>query len=125
MGPLNDMTTYKSHEEIEAEYIHVLGPELGPYFHALYVDVVWLEDKWHEFRELYGASEARVDLLNAAAPYFFGTLHDALFENLLLHLSRLTDKSIMGGKQNVSVLGLAAMVADESFRVEVESLAAD
>jgi hypothetical protein len=115
------MMTIKSPEQVEREFESALGADLGPYFHALYVDVAWLETKWRDFRELYGTSEARVELLNQAAWSFFGTLHNTLFEDLLLHLTRLTDKARIGKSENVSIRGLPGLFPDPS-RAEIAAL---
>lgn len=116
------MTRHTSPADVEREQIEALGAELGPYFHQLYVETAWIQDKWRDFRELYGTSPVRIDLLNEAASRFFGMVHDALWEDTLLHLSRLTDAAKMGKRDNLSLCRLPELIRDAGLRVEVSSL---
>lgn len=116
------MSRDMSPEDVKQHYITGLGADLGAYFHELYVEVAWLQDKWREFRELYGASSERIDVLNEAASHFFGIVHGVLWEDTLLHLGRLTDAPEMGKKKNLSLRGLPVLIVDEAFRVEISSL---
>jgi hypothetical protein len=90
------MARHLSADEVESEHLAAFGKELGPIYHALYNDVVWLHIRWDQHRLLYGAKPERIDLLNSAAPMFFRLLQDTLFEQTLLDISRLTEKSKMG-----------------------------
>src|ERR1700722_171104 len=73
------------------EYIALMGQALGPLCYELREDIDWLQNKWAEFRELFGNGAERIDLLNTVACNFFGFLHKMMFEDAMLHLCRLTD----------------------------------
>ena len=61
----------------------------------------YIEIKWAEYKELFGTSPRRIELLNSAAGLFFRILQDTLWEDALLHLCRLTDPAKMHGKENL------------------------
>lgn len=68
-----------------------MGEPLGKLFYALWNEVVWLNVKWKEYLELYGTKKTRIELMNRAAPGFFKLLQDVLLEDIILHITRLTD----------------------------------
>ena len=61
-----------SSEELKLARAQAMGAELGARYNVLWTQVVWLNAKWTEFVALYADSPERIDLLNEAAPYFFG-----------------------------------------------------
>lgn len=115
------MSHYKSAEEVRAEHLAVLGPDLGEAYHALYNEVAWLHLNWRQYRELFGTSPERVDLLNEAAALFTTLLHGWIWEATLLHLSRLTDSPRSAGKANLTIRGLPVLVPDPELRADVQS----
>ncbi len=78
-------------EELGAEYVRVMGSDLGQLCGELRDDVDWLRRKWSNFQELFGKGQERIDLLNRAASNFFYFLHRLFFEDAMLHLCRLSD----------------------------------
>src|SRR5262245_18340275 len=88
-----------------------MGPELGELQYLLSHDVFWLHCKWAEYRELFATKPSRIDLMNETAPAFFARLDDVLWSDVLLHLSRLTDKPTSRGKQNLTFLQYPRLVA--------------
>lgn len=116
------MAEEKSAEQVKAERLETLGPKLGPVFHALSDDLAWLQVKWAEYRELFGTSPERIDLLNSAAALFFRILQDTLWEDALLHLARLTDPADMGGKHNLTIRALPELCEDPTLRSKVSQL---
>lgn len=78
-------------DEVKQRYVTSMGKELGQLFHLLWNECVWLHWKWSEYATLYGSKSERVDLLNQAAPAFFKIVQDAMWEDILLHICRLTD----------------------------------
>lgn len=68
---------------------------------------------WSEYRTLFVDKESRVDLLNKASPKFFYLAQSSLFERVMLHIARLTDKGEMRGRRNVTIKGLENLVALE------------
>ena len=81
--------------------------------------------KWGQYRQLFAQSQRRVDLINQAAGHFFRILQDALFEDIILHLARLTDPAQSGHKHksqdNLSLWRLQ-MLVPETLSVEVADL---
>jgi HEPN superfamily AbiU2-like protein len=72
-------------------YIPKMGERLGTQFCALWEQVVWLHIKWDNFAELFGTKPKRIELLNKSASSFFGLIQDVLWNDVLLHIGRLTD----------------------------------
>lgn len=116
------MAEEKSSEQVKAERIETLGPKLGPVFHALSDDLAWLQVKWAEYRELFGTSSERIGLLNSAAASFFGNLEVTLWEDILLHLARLTDRKEIRGKHNLTIQALPELCEDPNLRSKVSQL---
>ena len=109
-------------DQVRKEHLDKLGPQLGPIFSELSDDFAWLQVKWGEYRELYGTSPERIDLINSAAGLFFRILQDTMWEDALLHLCRLTDPAVMGKKQNLSINALPELCTDEILREAVKTL---
>lgn len=119
------MAEQKTNEQVKTERINKLGKKLGPVFHALADDLAWLQVKWAEYRELFGTSPERIELLNSAAGLFFRILQDTLWEDTLLHLARLTDVAEMGGKRNLSIRAIPDLCEDPALRSRVSQLVDD
>jgi hypothetical protein len=66
-------------------------------------EVTWLHGRWICYRQLFGHSEARVDLLNESAATFFFVIQDILLGDVQLGLSKLTDPARTAGKENLSL----------------------
>jgi AbiU2 len=67
----------------------------------------------------------RVDLLNEAAPTFFGMVQKVLWEDMLLHISRLTDAPASGmdkDKENLTIRNLPCLVKDRAIKVDLHKL---
>jgi hypothetical protein len=108
-----------------AENIAAMGRELGELYSALWQEVAWIHSKWAEYVQLFGVKESRIDLLNRAAPRFARLLQDSLWEDVLLHIARLTDPAKSMGKSNLSIRALAPHVADPTVRGEIEELVSE
>jgi hypothetical protein len=107
------MSGYLSGEEAKQEHIRKLGDNLGSLFHGLWGEVAWLYIKWHEYVELFGKTSSRIDLLNNSAPLFFRIVQDSLWEDVLLHIARLTDPPKSAGKDNLTIQRLSGLVNQE------------
>jgi len=119
------MGRYKSEEEIQQEHLHAFGPTLGPLYHALHNEVTWLHAKWLEYRKLYAQSEERIDLLNGTAAFFFRLVQDVLWEDVLLHIARLTDPPKQRHFENLTLRRLPEAVPDQCLADELRSLVDD
>jgi hypothetical protein len=115
------MGAHRSAEEVEREHLGVLGPELGPTYHVLYEEVTWLHAKWNQYRQLY-ATPQTVDLLNRTAGFFFRVIQDVLWEDVVLHIARLTDSPKSMGKANLTLRRLPEVITIPELAAEVENL---
>lgn len=104
--------TERTAAEAKAANIALMGESLGAVYSELWQEVVWIHSNWAHYVELFGTSPQRIELLNKAAPSFFRTVQDTLFEAVLLHLARLTDSAKSVGKDNLSLQQLVALAAD-------------
>lgn len=114
------MTNQQTSDEMKAECVAAMGEELGTTYHALWQEVAQLHLRWIEFKELYGTDQDRVDLLNKTAPPFFRLVQDALWEQTLLHIARLTDPPNSAGKANLTIKRLPTLIDNDKLRQEVE-----
>jgi hypothetical protein len=112
---------YSSAEEVEAEHLNVLGPELGPLYHALHNEVAWLHAKWKQYRHLYASADI-VDLLNETAGFFFRVVQDVMWTDTMLTIARLTDVPRTVGKDNLTLPRLAGAIEDAALARRVAAL---
>jgi hypothetical protein len=111
-------------EEVEQRYIEAMGPELGRLHNRLWNECVYLYVKWADFEILFGSKPERIELLNSAAPSFFWMLRDVMWENVILHIARLTDPhTSRSKKQNLTVNRLPLLV-DPAVKPQIEELLA-
>lgn len=80
-------------------------------FHAIFNEMVLLRLHWKLFKEIFGHSEERNDLLNSASP-IFGPIGNSLRDNVVLSIARLFDRPQVCGSDTVS---LRAAVKDLSL----------
>ena len=113
-------------EEVRNEAIAAMGSPLGDIYHSLSDEVSWLHLKWNDFRELF-ANRENVDLFNAAAPAYFHDLQRQTWEDVLLHLCRVTDPAESGRqrKPNLSIRRLPGLVSDAQLRGTLQLLVDD
>jgi hypothetical protein len=55
-------------------------------------NIAWLNIKWIDYLDLFDPDNIKLDLLNNSAPHFFYNLQHILFDDLILHISKITDK---------------------------------
>ena len=108
-------------DEIRQDYINKMGEELGSQFHRLWNECAWLHLKWGEYVALFGTKPSRVELLNASARGFFSLLDSSLWEDVLLHICRLTDDPQVGRRQTLTVLRLPTLV-DPAIHDKIRAL---
>jgi HEPN superfamily AbiU2-like protein len=116
-------TSERTAAQAKADHIAKMGEEIGAVYSTLWQEVAWINQKWAQYVELFGISPERIDLLNRAAPSMIRTVQDTLWEDVLLHLARLTDPPKSMGRGNLSVRHLAALLASSPINANVESLA--
>jgi hypothetical protein len=100
----------------------VLGPILGPLYRGLCQEVTWLHAKWKQYRILFAESPERIAILNEAAGFFFHVIQDVLWEDVVLHIARLTDRPTSAGKDNLTLLRLEGAVSDRVLSAEIAVL---
>jgi hypothetical protein len=105
--------------EAKLEYVERMGADLGCIYHALWQHIARVHQKWGEYVELFGQKPSRVELLNRAAPSFFRIVQDALFDDVLLSIARLTDPPKSVGRGNLTLLQLPRHIADAELRDRV------
>ncbi len=113
--------------EVRKEFTNKMGQDLGTIYYELWNECAFVHVEWDEFKELYGTGQKRVVLLNTAAGPFFRLVQDKLMDSILLHLCRMTDPAATGGKTNLTLEQLAALIKDhnQAFGQKVSRLAAD
>ena len=116
------MSRYQTAEQVEDEYLRLMGPDLGQLHYELYQELAWLHIKWQQFRDLFGKDPARIELLNSIAPLFFYYLQQTLYDDVLLHLARLTDPPRSFGRENLTVRRLPELIAHPALSDEVATL---
>jgi hypothetical protein len=73
-------------------------------------EVTWLHGRWIIYRQLYGTSAERVELLDRSAGTFFNILQDVLLHDVQLSLSKIGDPAGSGSRQNATLEALHAGV---------------
>jgi hypothetical protein len=116
--------SHRTPEEVEAHYRQMMGMELGEIFHRVWDQCASLHEKWDEYVTLFGTTPERVTLLNQAAPSFFCLVQRTLWNEILLHICRLTDSPRSGGKDNLTVRRFPDLV-NESIRPMIVRLLGD
>jgi len=85
--------------------------ELKDIFGKLESQVVWLHGRWKIYRQLFGTSKLRVDLLNESASTFFRVVQDVLMDDIQLTLSKLAEPArTKRGKENLSLAMICKIV---------------
>lgn len=116
------MSRNRTAEEVKQHHIEVMGEDLGTLFHALWNELAWLYFEWSEYVELFGTKPSRIDLLNQAAGRFFRMVQDSFWEDALLHISRLTDRPKIAGKENLTIRKLPDLITDKELKNHVSKL---
>ena len=112
-------------EEVRAQYVAAMPNPLGELCYELRNELVWLHLKWHDFRGLYANTQETINLLNAAAPDFFYNLQRMMWEDVLLHLCRITDPPKVSRKKTLTVCRISIHIPDKTFSKTVEAQAKD
>ncbi len=112
----------RTHEETRNHYIAQMGAELGSLFYALWQEVAWLQNEWHEYAQLFGTKQSRIGLMNEAAPVFFRIVQDELFDMIVLRIACLTDPPKSAGKSNLTIRQLSERIDDDLLRQKVTGL---
>jgi hypothetical protein len=89
-------------------------PEIDDVWQAIDYEVTWLHGRWAIYRQLYGTSEARVEILNRSAGTFAHMLQDVLLDDVQLGLAKLGDPAVSRIKgamvENLTLSNLCQLV---------------
>jgi hypothetical protein len=111
--------------EARARNISVMGADLGAVYSELWQQIAWLHIKWSEYVVLFGTKPSRVHLMNEAAPRFTRLIQDMLWDDVLIHIARLTDppetRTRQGARLNLTVQRLPLLIVDTPVRKAVEA----
>ena len=113
------ISSHRTAEEAKADHLRLMGEELGRTYDALWQQVAWVHGKWSDYVDLFGTKESRIELLNQAAPAFFRLVEDSLWENVLLHIARLTDPPATGRKQNLTLQRLPELIDRQEIKTNL------
>jgi hypothetical protein len=83
---------YRSSTEVKSEFVTSFPPKTGELAYELSKSITFLHLKWKLFRALFGTSQERIDLLNQTAPAFFAFVGQIMFKDVVLAITRLTDR---------------------------------
>ena len=83
--------TSRSADEVKAEFIQSFPAKTGELACELSWSITHLHLKWKNYRALFGTSPERIDLLNHAAPGFFGQLDPIMRHDVVLAITRLVN----------------------------------
>ena len=112
-------------EQVRNRSVAAMPAPLGEIHHWLHDELAWLYIKWTDFRRLYAMGDERVALLNKAAPAFFAQLQRMMWEDVLLHICRLTDPAKSMGHEHLTILRIPDAISDPVLRNAVQLLVND
>jgi len=98
-----------------------MGEEFGTVFYKLKSVWTYALIKSREFRLLY-SNRDNLGLINAIGGRFFASIQDVLYDDILLQLTRITDKPQIVGHKNLTIRMLPEYCDDEDLSREVEKL---
>lgn len=104
-------------EAVKREYQDKLGKEFGSVLYEIWNDWASGVVRLKEYRVLFSDQET-VKLLNAASGTFMWDIQQILWQDLLLHVTRLTDRAKVGGRENLSVQALPPFCEQVELQAE-------
>lgn len=87
-----------------------IPPNIEKVFEALKIEILWLHESWIIYRQLFGLSEKRIKLFNKCARAFFHLIQHVIPREIIVTISKLTDPSRTGEKENLSLKQLQKLV---------------
>jgi hypothetical protein len=80
-----------------------MNSDLLPLFESINQEVIQLSYRWKIFLQLFDSREENLQLLNKSGATVFELLQKLIVDDVILTLSRLTDKEKPLGQENVSI----------------------
>jgi hypothetical protein len=99
-----------------------MGSLLGELHFSLWIELTWVHLKWKDYRALFAVSPERIGLFNNVAPTFFGHLQNILWDDVLLHLCRLTDREKTFRHAHLTINQLPMAITDAGLLENVKAL---
>jgi len=99
----------------------VLGQDLGPLYTALKNEYSILKIKHQEYYTLYGSKSSIIEL-DKFASFFFYKLQEIMFNDIVLHISRMIENKRTANKQVLSLQWLPDKITDSDRKHEVQKL---
>lgn len=100
-------------------------PAIQEIWRTLRAKVVWLHGHWIIYRQLYGTSPERIDVLNRSAGTFFYVVQRLLLGDVQLSLSKLGDPSGEDDRKNLTLSALIEsleLVGEHAICMELNPL---
>ena len=118
------MARTRSADEVLADNIAAMGPDLGKVFTVLSNELTFLSWKFQELSELYGGDGRRHDVMNESAPFFFWMLQRSWWDDSLLGVTRLLPPKESGPPKpvrqaNLTFRRLPDLISDGTLRQQV------
>ena len=105
--------THQTAEEVRERHVKAMGDELGELFYLLKQQLFQQFVQWNEYVDAFGTNEERIALLNKVAGGFARSVQDALWADVLLGLTRITDPPKSVGKDNLSIARIPDLLDGE------------
>ncbi|MBK7189534.1 MAG: hypothetical protein IPH86_12825 [bacterium] len=118
------MSTHRDYDEILADRILRMGPELGRIHHDLWAQLLWLHAKWRIHQDLFAGDESQTRLMEATAVQTFNQVYVSLTNEIIMHICRITDKAKTASSRMHDMAIAAASSASEA-RGQVAALVAE
>ena len=83
---------------------------LQPLWTFLESEVVWLHGRWQIYRQIFGTTPKRIDIINEIARTFFWVLQRVLMNDVQLTLMKFADPPSTFGKDNATLEQLLTKV---------------
>ena len=94
----------ESAEQMRQTCKQVMGDDPGALYADLWQQLAWLHIRWAGYVELFGSKPETFGIMNQVAGGFFKNVQDDMWQSILMHLCRLTDRREMNfGKRTLSV----------------------
>ena len=105
------MSIIRDSKKDKHNLIAALGTQGNSVFMALHYDICDLLLKWDRFKILFGSQE-HIDLLNDTASTLFYNIQRIMLNDIILHITNLTDRKKTGKNENLTILCLPDLVDD-------------
>ena len=105
-----------------------MPPNIEEVFNELKKEITLLHARWIIYRQLFGHSERRIELLNECASTCFRIIQDALLGEVQITLSKLTDPARSRKDENLSLEQLQKLCeaqGEDDFVKSLQSLLSD